>query len=49
MGLSSLTLGIANCISQISDLQFEICNLRLRRSGAFSLQALLLGLCRCFI
>ena len=31
MGLSSLTLGIANRISQISDLQFEICHLRCRR------------------
>ena len=28
MGLSSLTLGIANCISQISDLQFEIAKVR---------------------
>lgn len=38
MGLSSLTLGIASRISQISDLKFEICHLRSRRSGAFSLQ-----------
>jgi len=43
MGLSSLTLGIANRTSQISDLEFEICHLRSRRSGAFSLQASPLG------
>ena len=44
MGLSSLTLGIANLIAQISDLQFEICHLRSQRLGAFSLQASPLGL-----